>query len=84
MYTYINSSTAPDDYRSLVTTLTFQKGATGMLASEARCVGVFIFDDNEPEQNETLSFFLRSPNNNTVRIMPGRERKQIHIVDNDG
>ena len=64
--------------------LTFMRGATGNLASQARCVGVFIFDDDEPEQRETLSFFLRSPDNNHVRIMSGRGRKVVHIVDNDG
>ena len=45
---------------------------------------MFVFDDDDPEETESLSFHIRSPNTSAVRIMQGRDRKEIFIVDNDG
>ena len=76
--------TAPGDYQTLVTTLTFLPGENGSFAFEAKCVAVFVIDDDEPEETESLFFHLRSPNTSAVRIMRGRERLLVYITDNDG
>ena len=68
----------------LVKTLTFRRGALANFAFDAECVAVFAFDDAVPEQTESLSFHLRSPDTSAVRIMPGRDQQQIYITDNDG
>ena len=47
-------------------------------------MAVFVFDDVEPEETESLSFHLRSPDTSAVRIMQGRDQQRIFIVDNDG
>lgn len=74
---------APNDYEALMTTLTFREGADGSLPSDAECVGVFIFDDALPEDTESLSFRILSPNTSAVRIMEGHEWKRILILDDD-
>ena len=81
-----NLCTAPEDYATLVTTLTFQQGTDGSLrrARDAACVSVFIFDDDLPEDTESFSFHIRSPDTSSVRIMEGYEQTTIHIIDNDG
>ena len=77
-------STAPDDYKAVMTTLTLREGADGSRARDAACVGVFIFDDALPEYTESLLFRIQSPNTSAARIMEGRGEKRVFILDNDG
>ena len=83
-YVYTCIIIAPDDYETLMTTLTFREGTNGSRPSEAACISVFIFEDPYPEETETLSFHIRSPNTSKVRIMEGRGQNNVFIRDNDG
>ena len=83
-YVYTCIIIAPDDYETLMTTLTFREGTSGSRPSDAACVGVFIFEDPYPEETESLSFHIRSPNTSKVRIMEGRGQNNVFIRDNDG
>ena len=47
-------------------------------------MSVFIFEDPYPEETESLSFHIRSPNTSEVRIMEGRGQNNVFIRDNDG
>lgn len=81
-YNYL--TTGPDDYEALMTTLTFREGTDGSRPSDAVCVAIFIFEDRYPEETESLSLHIWSPNTSEVRIMEGRGWSNVYITDNDG
>ena len=79
-----NVTTAPDDYEAVVATLRFQQGTDGSRPSHAACVTVFIFDDAEPEETESLSFHIRSLDTSAVRIAENCDQITLYLLDNDG
>ena len=76
--------TAPLDYTSFTTSLTFQVGANGSRASDAQCTNVVVVDDNVPEETECLTFNIESLDPDLIEVDGGRSRKELCIVDNDG
>ena len=76
--------TAPLDYISFTTTLTFQVGATGSRALDAECTNVVLLDDNVPEERECFTFNIESLDPDLIEVDEGRSRKELCIVDNDG
>ena len=44
---------------------------------------VFIFDDAEPEETETLSFHIHSFDTSAVRIAEDCDQITLYLLDND-
>ena len=76
--------TAPDDYSTVSTTLTFRAGADGSLPSDAVCVSVPIIDDQLAEGTESVIFNIASLDQSRIIIDPTRSQKILYIEDNDG
>ena len=77
-------NTAPDDYSSVSTTLTFLAGADGSRPSDAVCVSVPIIDDQLAEDTESVIFNIASLDEDRIEIDPTRSQKILYIEDNDG